>query len=100
LVKAATGETVSMEELGGTDVHTRKSGVADYAADDDAQAIGIAREIVGNIGSPRSASREPDPPVAPLYDPADIYGIVSADGRKPYDVRQVMARRWSVLSGR
>jgi 3-methylcrotonyl-CoA carboxylase beta subunit len=92
LVKAATGETVSVEELGGTDVHTRTSGVADYAAESDAEAIGIARRIVAGLPLqtfPHPRGAEPRPP---LYDAADIYGIVSADARKPYDIRQVIAR--------
>jgi 3-methylcrotonyl-CoA carboxylase beta subunit len=91
-VKAATGETVTVEELGGTDVHTRTSGVADYAADNDAQAIGIAREVVAGMPVRTPGGPAPAESKEPLYDPADIYGIVSADARKPYDVRQVIAR--------
>ncbi len=92
LVKAATGETVTVEELGGADVHTRTSGVADYAADNDAQAIGLARTLVAALPEQPSHGPAASAPRAPLYDPADIYGIVSAEPRKPYDVRQVIAR--------
>jgi 3-methylcrotonyl-CoA carboxylase beta subunit len=92
LVKAATGESVSVEDLGGTDVHTRQSGVADYAADNDAQAIGVARRLVANLPLEPAAAGEIVAPAAPRYDPEEIYGIVSADARKPYDVRQVIAR--------
>jgi 3-methylcrotonyl-CoA carboxylase beta subunit len=92
LVKAATGESVSVEELGGTEVHTRSSGVADYAAENDAHAIGIAREIVGHLPTAGDGRRDLAEPRPPLYDPSDIYGIISADARKPYDVRQVIAR--------
>jgi 3-methylcrotonyl-CoA carboxylase beta subunit len=92
LVKAATGETVTVEALGGTDVHTRQSGVADYAADNDAQALGIARTLVAGLGPPPVASTGAVAPRDPLHDPEEIYGIVSADARKPYDVRQVISR--------
>ena len=92
LVKAATGETVGAEELGGADVHTRISGVADYICDTDAHALGTARDIVARLniaGQARGELREPRPP---LHDPRDIYGIIPADPKKPYDVRQVLAR--------
>ncbi|WP_454813728.1 carboxyl transferase domain-containing protein [Labrys neptuniae] len=92
LVKAATGETVSAEVLGGTDTHTRTSGVADYAAENDAHALGVAREIVGNLNRRKHDDADLAAPRPPLYDPKEIYGIVSADPRKPYDVRQVVAR--------
>jgi 3-methylcrotonyl-CoA carboxylase beta subunit len=92
LVKAATGETVSAEVLGGTDTHTRTSGVADYAAENDAHALGVAREIVGNLNRRKHDDADLAAPRPPLYDPKEIYGIVSADPRKPYDVRQVIAR--------
>ncbi len=92
LVKAATGEDVSAEELGGADVHTRLSGVADYLAEDDDHALEQARTIVGtlNIVKPHAGDRVA--PEEPLYDPSEIYGIISADIRKPYDVREVVAR--------
>ncbi len=92
LVKAATGEEVTAEELGGADVHTRLSGVADYLAEDDGHALEICRTIVSTL--PRSR-REPVglvAPEAPRYDPEEIYGLVNADIRKPYDVREILAR--------
>ena len=94
LVRAATGEVVSAEDLGGADVHTRVSGVADHLARDDAHALEIARRIVANLNRPALA-RAAAGAVAveePLYDPAEIYGIVPADKRQPYDVREVIAR--------
>ncbi len=93
LVKAATGEEVSAEELGGADVHTRVSGVADHYALSDEHALALVREIVA--GLPRPASEPPwqiEAPEEPLYDPADLYGIVPADPRVGYDVREVIAR--------
>jgi 3-methylcrotonyl-CoA carboxylase beta subunit len=91
LVKAATGEEVSAEDLGGADVHTRISGVADYFADDDAHALALVRGIVANLNRPRPAGPQ-IAPEEPLFDPEEIYGIVPADLRKPYDVREVIAR--------
>jgi 3-methylcrotonyl-CoA carboxylase beta subunit len=92
LVKAATGEVVTAEELGGGDVHTRLSGVADHLAEDDAHALGIARRLVANLNRTRPAG----PPIAdaaePAYDPAELDGILPTDTRKPYDVREVIAR--------
>lgn len=91
LVKAATGEDVSAEELGGADVHTRISGVADYFADDDAHALSLVRRVVGNLH--RAPARKPESAAEePLYDPAEIYGIVPSDTRKPYEVRELIAR--------
>jgi acetyl-CoA carboxylase carboxyltransferase component len=92
LVKAATGEDVSAEELGGADVHTRISGVADYLAEDDAQALEIARAIVGNLGTTKTLPADRAEPEEPAYDPREIYGILPRDVRKPYDVREVIAR--------
>jgi acetyl-CoA carboxylase carboxyltransferase component len=92
LVKAATGEEVTAEELGGGDVHTRISGVADHLADDDAHALEMARDIVSHLGARRTASLDLREPVAPLYDPAEIYGVLPADIRTPYDVHEVIAR--------
>jgi 3-methylcrotonyl-CoA carboxylase beta subunit len=92
LVKAATGETVSAEELGGAEVHSRVSGVTDHYATSDAHALSLAREIVSTLNrrkAPRAATREP---AEPLYDPKEIYGIVPADPREAYDVREVIAR--------
>jgi 3-methylcrotonyl-CoA carboxylase beta subunit len=92
LVKAATGEEVSAEELGGADVHSRHSGVTDYYANDDHHAIGIARRIVGNLNRVSQAWVEQRQPREPLYPADDIYGIVPTDVRTPYDVREVIAR--------
>ncbi len=92
LVKAATGEVVSAEELGGADVHARVSGVADYYARDDAHALAIIRRIVAGLNRPKRVSLEVRPPVEPAYDPEEIYGIVPDDVRKPYPVREVIAR--------
>jgi len=92
LVKAATGETVTAEELGGADVHTRLSGVADYFAEDDLQAIALCRQIVSTLNAAKSLPADRTTPEEPKYDPAEIYGIVSADLRRPYDVHEVIAR--------
>jgi 3-methylcrotonyl-CoA carboxylase beta subunit len=92
LVKAATGEIVSAEDLGGADVHTRISGVADHMANDDAHALGLARRIVGHLGASRRAPVERRTPREPAYDPAELAGIVPPDTRTPYDVREVIAR--------
>ena len=92
LVKAATGEVVTAEELGGADVHSRQSGVTDYLADNDAHAIEIARRIVGNLNRVRQPWLELRAPREPLYPAEDIYGIVSADPRMLYDVRDIIAR--------
>jgi 3-methylcrotonyl-CoA carboxylase beta subunit/propionyl-CoA carboxylase len=92
LVKAATGEEVTAEELGGADVHTRLSGVADYLAEDDEHALHQARTIVSTLNS---VKRLPAGTIAaedPAYDPTEMYGIVNADVRKSYDVREVLAR--------
>jgi len=91
LVKAATGEEVTAEELGGADVHTRISGVADYFADDDAHALALVRRIVSNLNRPAPPGPQ-STPEDPLFDPEEIYGIVPVDTRKPYDVREVIAR--------
>ncbi len=92
LVKAATGEEVTAEDLGGGDVHTRLSGVADHLAEDDAHALALAREAVAGL----NRSRPPGPatlaPEDPLYDPEEILGLVPADLRTPYDIREVIAR--------
>jgi 3-methylcrotonyl-CoA carboxylase beta subunit len=92
LVKAATGEVVTAEDLGGAEVHTRTSGVSDYMAENDAQALGQARSIVANLNRVKRHGLELKEPRAPLYEPVDIYGIVSADPRQPYDVREIIAR--------
>ncbi len=92
LVKAATGEVVDAETLGGADVHTRVSGVADHFALDDAHALAIARRIVGNLNRAKPAAIEVREPVLPRHAPDEIYGVINADIRKPYDVREVIAR--------
>ena len=92
LVKAATGEDVTAEELGGADVHTRLSGVADYFAEDDEHALHLARNIVGSLNSAKHGPADVSVVEDPIYDPREIYGIVNADTRKPYEVREVIAR--------
>ncbi|HSR73058.1 MAG TPA: carboxyl transferase domain-containing protein [Kiloniellales bacterium] len=92
LVKAATGEVVSPEELGGAEVHGRTSGVVDHVAADDAHALAIARRIVANLNRVKRHALELAEPREPLYDAAEIYGIVPADPRTPWDVREVIAR--------
>src|SRR5260221_11053231 len=93
LVKAATGQEVTAEELGGADVHTRKSGVADHYATSDEHALAIARRIVANVPSrppePPWEVADPEPPAA---DPAELYGLVPADHRPQLDPRPVIAR--------
>ena len=92
LVKAATGEEVSEEDLGGADLHARTSGVVDHYALDDAHALEIVREIVSTLNRSKTLPpdmREPEPP---KYDPYELYGIVPTDPREPYDVREVIAR--------
>ncbi|MGH9308616.1 MAG: carboxyl transferase domain-containing protein [Vicinamibacterales bacterium] len=92
LVKAATGEEVSAEDLGGADVHTRLSGVADYFAEDDAHALHLARTIVGTLNTRKALPADVISPEDPAYDPREIYGIVNTDTRKPYEVREIIAR--------
>jgi acetyl-CoA carboxylase carboxyltransferase component len=92
LVKAATGEEVTAEELGGGDVHTRISGVADHLAEDDSHALEIARDIVAHLGTAPRATTELAEPEPPRYDPAEIYGILPRDLRQPYEVRELIAR--------
>jgi 3-methylcrotonyl-CoA carboxylase beta subunit len=92
LVKAATGEVVSAEDLGGGDVHTRLSGVVDHLAQNDAHALGIARSIVGNLNRVRPAQLALKAPMPPRYDPQTLYGVIPADTRKPFDIREVIAR--------
>ena len=92
LVKAATGEEVSAEELGGADVHTRISGVADHFAEDDEDAIAIVRNIVENLRFEKQEPATRIEPEDPLFDPKELYGVIPRDLRKPYDVREVIAR--------
>lgn len=96
LVKAATGEEVSAEDLGGADVHTRESGVADHYAEDEEEALEIARDIVSHL-NPNSAGKSSGqtqlaPVEKPLYDAEEIYGVVPKDSKTPYDIRELIAR--------
>lgn len=92
LVKAATGEEVTAEELGGADVHCRESGVADHYAHDDHEAIQMIRNIVENLNRPEKTHLDIREPEEPLYDPKEIYGIIPKDLRKPFEVREIIAR--------
>jgi 3-methylcrotonyl-CoA carboxylase beta subunit len=92
LVKAATGEVVTSEDLGGGDVHTRLSGVADHLANNDAHALEIARSVVAHLNRPAGAEIDRQPSVEPAYALDEIYGVVPNDTRKPYDVREIIAR--------
>ncbi len=93
LVKAATGEEVSAEDLGGGDLHARDSGVVDHLAADDRHALQLARDAVANLNwTPPDPPVERREPTAPAYDPTELYGIVSRDFRQPFDVRDVIAR--------
>jgi 3-methylcrotonyl-CoA carboxylase beta subunit len=92
LVKAATGEEVTAEELGGADLHTRESGVADHYAVDDTHALTIVRRIVRNLNRTKTMGLALKKPIPPLYAPDEIHGVVPADLRQPYDVREVIAR--------
>ncbi|MER2624274.1 MAG: carboxyl transferase domain-containing protein [Accumulibacter sp.] len=92
LVKAATGEVVSAEDLGGADVHTRISGVADHYAENDAHALAIARRIVGNFNWRKRPPLRLSEPCAPLHAPEELYGVIPTDARKPFDVREIIAR--------
>jgi 3-methylcrotonyl-CoA carboxylase beta subunit len=92
LVKAATGEVVTAEELGGADVHSRQSGVTDHYAESDAHALGIARRIVGGLNAVKRPEIALRPPSPPCYAAEDLYSIVPADRRTPYDVREIIAR--------
>jgi 3-methylcrotonyl-CoA carboxylase beta subunit len=92
LVKAAIGEVVSAEDLGGGDVHTRLSGVADHLAQDDSHALALARRIVANLNRTKPAQLDIRTPIEPQVDPQGLYGVIPTDHRKPYDVREVIAR--------
>jgi 3-methylcrotonyl-CoA carboxylase beta subunit len=91
-VKAAIGEVVSAEDLGGADVHTRISGVADHFAEDDHHALWMVRRIVANLNWRKAPQLSLQAAEEPLYDPGEIYGVIPADTRKPYEVREVIAR--------
>ena len=92
LVKAATGEVVSAEDLGGGDVHTRLSGVADHLAQNDLHAIALARQAVKNLNARKLPPIATIDPVAPLYPAEELYGVIPTDTRKPFDVREIIAR--------
>jgi len=92
LVKAATGEIVSAEDLGGADVHSRISGVTDHYAMNDAHALALARRIVGNLNRRKQTQLAVRPPIDPLYDPAELNGVIPANPQAQYDVREVIAR--------
>jgi len=92
LVKAATGEVVSAEDLGGADVHSRISGVTDHYAADDHHAVAIARRIVANLNGVKRPDIAIDEPRDPLYPTDEVYGVVPSDTKKPYDVREIIAR--------
>ncbi|MDE2176123.1 MAG: methylcrotonoyl-CoA carboxylase [Betaproteobacteria bacterium] len=92
LVKAATGEEVTAEDLGGGDVHTRLSGVADHLARNDAHALDIARRIVSRLRPAERAAVDLRPPREPLYAASELYGVVPLDARKPFDIREIIAR--------
>ncbi len=92
LVKAATGEVVSIEDLGGADVHTRLSGVADYMADNDGHALELCRSIVENLNITKTISADVRSPEDSIYDPRELYGIVPADPKQPFDIREIISR--------
>jgi 3-methylcrotonyl-CoA carboxylase beta subunit len=92
LVKAATGEVISATDLGGADVHGRKSGVVDHVAANDEQALAMVREIVARLNTVKRPDIDIAPPVPPKYDPRELYGVVPTDVREPYEVRDVIAR--------
>ena len=92
LVKAATGEEVTAEELGGADVHTRVSGVADHYAEDDEHALQIVRDIVASLNTRKRVDLDVQPPEEPLYDPEELYGVIPTTFKAAYDVREVIAR--------
>jgi 3-methylcrotonyl-CoA carboxylase beta subunit len=92
LVKAATGEIISAEELGGADTHVRRSGVVDHVAENDEHALLIVRDIVGRLNAPKRVDIELQPPRPPALDPSDLYEIIPRDVRAPYDVREVIKR--------
>ena len=92
LVKAATGEDVSAEDLGGADVHCRTSGVTDHYATSDSHALALARRAVAGLNRPKLPQLEIRPPAEPLYPAEELYGIIPTDTRKPFDVREVIAR--------
>ena len=96
LVKAATGEIVTAEALGGAALHTEQSGVADHMAEDDDHALGLARNIIRHLNRQKRGKLAVKSPRPPLYDPTELYGIIEQDPRKPYDVREII---WRLVDG-
>jgi len=92
LVKAATGEVVSAEDLGGGDVHTRLSGVADHLAHNDRHALALARQAIANLNQKKPFGQDSRTPVAPKFEAKELYGVIPTDTRKPFDVREIIAR--------
>jgi 3-methylcrotonyl-CoA carboxylase beta subunit len=92
LVKAATGEVVTAEDLGGGDVHTRLSGVADHLAQNDLHALSLAREAISHLNRNKAPTITPQAPVAPKFAAEELYGVIPTDTRKPFDVREIIAR--------
>ncbi len=92
LVKAATGEVVTAEELGGGDVHSRQSGVADHLAENDTHALGIAREIINHLNRKKSSPVAMQQSIEPKYPASDLYGIIPKDTKQPFDIREIIAR--------
>ena len=92
LVKAATGEVISAEELGGAETHGRRSGVVDHVAENDEHALEIVRSIVANLNTTKTVEMDVREPRAPAFDPEELYGLIPEDVRAPYDVREVIAR--------
>jgi 3-methylcrotonyl-CoA carboxylase beta subunit len=92
LVKAATGEVIAAEELGGAETHARRSGVVDYVAENDEHALGIVRDIVAALNSRSRSDQDLQPPQPPKLDPQDLYGIIPSDVRTPYDVHGIIER--------
>ncbi|HNM84361.1 MAG TPA: carboxyl transferase domain-containing protein, partial [Mycobacterium sp.] len=92
LVKAATGEVVSAEDLGGGDVHTRLSGVADHLAENDLHALALARQAVGRLNCQKPTPLALRPPQPPKYATTELHGVIPTDARKPFDVREIIAR--------
>ncbi|MDP1874031.1 carboxyl transferase domain-containing protein [Phenylobacterium sp.] len=92
LVKAATGEVISAEELGGADTHGRRSGVVDHVAENDEHALVIVRSIIGNLNTTKSHGMTLAEPRPPAFDPEELYGVIPGDVRAPYDVREVITR--------
>ncbi len=92
LVKAATGEEVTAEDLGGADVHCKNSGVTDHYAVDDKHALALTRNIISHLNKQKYTPWDVKPPVEPLYPKEDIYGVIPTDSRKPFDIREIIAR--------